>query len=163
MSTCDFINVGSLQPLEIMTMYVAAACHDYEHGGLNNVYLINSRDPLAIRYNDKSPLENHHVSQTFLILKEQEGKFNFINNLSSDDKKKFRDRMISMILATDMQHHFADLAKLKGRLAAEFDPVEKDKALCMETILHGADVSNPIKPFKLYEQWAGRVLDEFWD
>lgn len=30
MSTCDFINVGNLTPLEICTMYVAAACHDYE-------------------------------------------------------------------------------------------------------------------------------------
>lgn len=26
--------------------------------------------------------------------------------------------MISMILATDMQNHFTDIAKLKGRLAA---------------------------------------------
>jgi len=43
------------------------------------------------------------------------------------------------------------MTKLKGRLAAEFDPKEKDKALCMETILHASDVSNPIKPFKIYE------------
>jgi len=71
--------------------------------------------------------------------------------------------MISMILATDMQNHFTDIAKLKGRLAAEFDPKEKDKVLCMEAILHAADVSNPIKPFKIYEKWATRVLNEFWD
>lgn len=33
----------------------------------------------------------------------------------------------------------------------------------MEAILHAADVSNPIKPFKIYEKWATRVLNEFWD
>lgn len=33
----------------------------------------------------------------------------------------------------------------------------------METILHAADVSNPIKPFQLYDLWATRVLNEFWD
>lgn len=37
--------------------------------GLNNIYLVNSRDPLAIRYNDKSPLENMHVSSLFTLLK----------------------------------------------------------------------------------------------
>lgn len=43
-------------------------------------------------------------------------------NFSNDDFKRLRERMISMILATDMQNHFTDQAKLKGRLAAEFDP-----------------------------------------
>ena len=37
---------------------------------------------------------------------------------SKDDAKKFRERMISMILSTDMSVHFADLAKLKGRLTS---------------------------------------------
>ena len=29
--------------------------------------------------------------------------------------------------------------------------------------MHGADISNPFKPFALYELWAKRVLDEFWN
>ena len=31
----------------------AAIVHDFEHVGLNNDYLVNSGDPLALRYNDK--------------------------------------------------------------------------------------------------------------
>jgi hypothetical protein len=40
---------------------------------------------------------------------------------------------------------------------------EKDKNLCMEILIHAADVSNPAKPFNLYSQWAERVLEEFWN
>ena len=80
--------------------------------------------------------------------------------------------MINMILATDMSVHFADLAKLKGRLSSEgknsyksleFDAKDKDKALCLDSILHAADISNPFKPFQLYEPWALCVLNEFWN
>lgn len=68
-----------------------------------------------------------------------------------------------MILATDNSMHFADLAKLKGRLAsAEFDPSDKDKNLCMDSLLHAADISNPFKPFHIYDVWCKRVLEEFW-
>ena len=34
--------------------------------------------------------------------------------------------------------------------------------MCMDALLHAADVSNPIKPFKLYEGWVKVLFDEFW-
>ncbi len=42
--------------------YWAALVHDYEHGGLNNDFLIKTAHPLAITYSDQSPLEHHHVA-----------------------------------------------------------------------------------------------------
>ena len=48
-------------PLNIkMSTYWAALVHDFEHGGLNNDFLIKTANPLALLYNDQSPLENHH-------------------------------------------------------------------------------------------------------
>jgi cAMP-specific phosphodiesterase 4/calcium/calmodulin-dependent 3',5'-cyclic nucleotide phosphodiesterase len=49
------------------------------------------------------------------------------------------------------------------QLNTEFDPKDKDKVVCMESLLHAADVSNPFKPFSIYEKWTYRVLAEFWD
>ncbi len=49
MDTCLFLAVFS------------AAIHDYCHKGVNNDFLIKSRDPLAVLYNDRSPMENHHL------------------------------------------------------------------------------------------------------
>ena len=51
-----------------MSYILAAACHDVDHPGVNNIFLIESSDKLAIRYNDVSVLENHHVATSFDIL-----------------------------------------------------------------------------------------------
>lgn len=63
--------------IEVFSLIVAAACHDYKHPGVNNVYLTEMRDPIAIQYNGKmttsynpidiSVLENYHVAQTFAL------------------------------------------------------------------------------------------------
>lgn len=85
--------------------------------------------------------------------------------------------MIALVLCTDMSTHFSDLSKIKGRLATsgffflnnisfifnlDFDMKDKDKNTCMETLFHSSDISNPIKPFKIYFEWTNRVLKEFW-
>lgn len=51
--------------LEVMCCYIAAAGHDYKHPGYNNIYCINTRNDLAIFYNDLSVLENYHASTLF--------------------------------------------------------------------------------------------------
>jgi cAMP-specific phosphodiesterase 4 len=32
----------------------------------------------------------------------------------------------------------------------------------MDSILHAADISNPFKPFHIYDVWCKKVLEEFW-
>lgn len=53
LSKCKFINLANLTSLDIAAMLLAAAVHDYEHPGFNNMYLINIRDAYALRYNGK--------------------------------------------------------------------------------------------------------------
>jgi hypothetical protein len=69
-------------------MLIAAACHDHEHFGVNNVYLIETRHELAINHNDISVLENHHVASSFALL--QQEKYNILQNFDKGDYKKFR-------------------------------------------------------------------------
>ena len=52
--------------------YWAALVHDYEHGGLNNDFLIKTAHPLAITYSDQSPLEHHHVAAATRVFLEPE-------------------------------------------------------------------------------------------
>jgi hypothetical protein len=44
--------------------------HDFNHPGVTNDFLIATSDPLALRYNDRSPLENHHCAAAFAIASE---------------------------------------------------------------------------------------------
>ncbi|KAJ1568771.1 cAMP-specific 3',5'-cyclic phosphodiesterase 4D, partial [Nowakowskiella sp. JEL0078] len=46
--------------MELLGIYMAAAMHDFDHPGVPNQFLITTSDPRALRYNDKSVLENHH-------------------------------------------------------------------------------------------------------
>ena len=82
--------------------------HDYDHGGLTNDYLIASRHDLAILYNDRAPLENHHVAAAFHLLRRPE--YNFLAALSSVEQARFRKQVIELVLATDMKQHFSTLS-----------------------------------------------------
>ena len=71
---------GGLYPkytntLHLLAGYISAVVHDFEHGGVNNDFLIRSRDYFAIKYNDRSPLENHHISGSFFVMYHPECNF----------------------------------------------------------------------------------------
>lgn len=65
---------------------------------------------------DRSVLENHHISSSWSMAFSSES-LNIFINMNTDTYKKLRERIIGMVLATDMTFHFSDLAKLKGRLS----------------------------------------------
>ncbi|KAM4689973.1 high affinity cGMP-specific 3',5'-cyclic phosphodiesterase 9A-like, partial [Rhinophrynus dorsalis] len=59
---------GRLSPLDIVTLMVASLCHDLDHPGLSNAYQVNAKTDLAVRFKNKSPLENHHCEVTLHLL-----------------------------------------------------------------------------------------------
>ncbi|PNH00395.1 cGMP-inhibited 3',5'-cyclic phosphodiesterase B, partial [Tetrabaena socialis] len=79
--------------------------HDYGHPGLTNDFLIATNHPLAVRYNDRSPLENHHCAAAFAVLGRPE--LDVLAPLSPPERAAFRKQVLEMVLATDMKQHFA--------------------------------------------------------
>jgi 3'5'-cyclic nucleotide phosphodiesterase len=57
-----------LSDLNIMACFLSCLMADLGHPGVNNAYLIATKHAKAIRYNDKSVLENHHCAMTFKLL-----------------------------------------------------------------------------------------------
>lgn len=51
-------------------------------------YQINARTELAVRYNDISPLENHHCAVAFQIISQPE--YNIFSNVDQDQFKQIR-------------------------------------------------------------------------
>lgn len=157
----NWIATAKMDNIDICSMILAAACHDYEHPGYNNMYMINTKDTLALRYNDISVLENHHIASASSLLKLE--KYNIFAKLAPDDTIGIRKRMVHMVLATDMSKHFADLGTFKNRVTSEtFDPADKDKLLCMGVGIHLADISNPTKPWELTHKWTELLFEEFF-
>ena len=83
--------------------------HDHNHPGLTNDFLITTNDMLAIRYNDKSPLENHHTASCFGLMALQP-ELDALAPLSQTEKSGFRKQVIEMVMGTDMKQHFGIMA-----------------------------------------------------
>uniref|UniRef100_A0A8C5UKL9 Phosphodiesterase n=1 Tax=Microcebus murinus TaxID=30608 RepID=A0A8C5UKL9_MICMU len=146
-----------LNELEILAMVFAAAIHDYEHTGTTNNFHIQTRSDVAILYNDRSVLENHHVSAAYRLMQEEE--MNILVNLSKDDWRDLRNLVIEMVLSTDMSGHFQQIKNIRNSLQ---QPEGIDRAKTMSLILHAADISHPAKTWKLHYRWTMALMEEFF-
>mmetsp|Transcript_66923 Transcript_66923/g.139740 ORF Transcript_66923/g.139740 Transcript_66923/m.139740 type:complete len:501 (-) Transcript_66923:354-1856(-) len=177
-----------MTPLDHFSALAAACLHDVGHPGKNNLWHSKTMSPLAVRYNDRSILENMHVALAFETMQSDE-ECNWFAQLRSSDaaddhhaanlKQYVRKGLISMVLATDMAKHNTQVEQLK-RLAEEqkenpdadlrSDANQKTaqqnalerKLFLLETVVHGCDISNPAKQQPMMLGWTRRVLSEFW-
>jgi hypothetical protein len=165
-----------LTMLEQFAMLTASLGHDIGHVGLNNGFLTEAQHDLAIRYNDRSPLENMHCCELFGIL--AQSKVNIFACTSPEQYRDVRKNMIDAILHTDIQQHHGmvrDLEVLYEMHSKVFEAntngmiteqeieilaTNESRKLVLRVILHAADTSNPCKPWRIAHDWAHRILDE---
>ncbi|XP_015600255.1 uncharacterized protein LOC107270091 [Cephus cinctus] len=155
------INLPSkISDLEVFVLIVSCICHDLDHPGYNNIYQINARTELALRYNDISPLENHHCSVAFRILEAPE--CNILAFLDPMTYRTVREGIIRCILATDMARHNEILGQFTDAVP-EFDYTNKAHINLLSMILiKVADISNEARPMDVAEPWLDRLLQEFF-
>lgn len=155
----------------MLSLYVAAAIHDFDHPGVNNNFLIATGDKRAMFYNDKSVLENHHCAAAFQVLVSPAN--NFLGTLDRKTYKAVRASIVDMVLATDLAQHFDLLTRFKKKVrsvnkvitSGTFDPFGNadDQSILMQMLMKCADVSNPTKELSLYEKWIDRIMTEFYN
>ncbi|CAH8506880.1 unnamed protein product [Heterobilharzia americana] len=159
-----------------LTLIMSAICHDLDHPGFNNAYQINAGTVLAMRYNDQSPLENHHSAVAFDLLSHAE--VDPFAHLPFSVRQRIRKGMIRCILATDMSRHNEILDEFNrvvlGDLQAAWEidtntkkPVwvtnKTQKDLVMIIILKISDISNEARPLNVAGPWINRLLAEFFN
>merc|ERR1719245_803401 len=96
-----------MSDLEIFSLLMSAIIHDYNHTGTTNNFHIQSTSDLAIVYNDKSVLENHHVAAFFRTMVDNE--CNILQNMSQTEFQYVRTLLIDLVLGTDMTNHFTQI------------------------------------------------------
>lgn len=147
----------NMSKLEQTAAIVAALCHDVGHPGLTAPFLVAVEDPLAIRYNDNSPLENMHAAITFGTMQKEENSF---LTCSKEQYRIFRRIIITAILGTDNSMHGEIMLKLDG--FSEMDNALEKCMIKVSVALHAADVSNPAKDWVAYQKWTERLMEEFY-
>ena len=159
-----------LQERDVFAVLTAALCHDLDHPGTTNDFQKASLAPLALLYNDRSILENHHAATAFKIMQSDEN--NILDGCGRDDFAYIRKLIIELILKTDMANHF-DMVK-KMQIVADSDSCDDVKGAQFQRdndahrlevaglVVHCADLSNPVYPtFDMTQQWCFRVCEEF--
>ncbi|KAI1229530.1 hypothetical protein IHE44_0014700 [Lamprotornis superbus] len=116
-----------------------------------------ARSDTAILYNDRSVLENHHISAVFRLMQDEE--LNIFVNLTKDEFAELRALVIDMVLATDMSCHFQQVKSMKTALQ-QLERLDKSKVLSL--LLHAADISHPTKQWAVHSRWTKALMEEFF-
>jgi 3',5'-cyclic-nucleotide phosphodiesterase len=149
-----------LSPFEKLALVVSAAVHDLNHPGQNNAFQVATKSPLAITYNDRSVLENFHVSFAFSMLK---GNLDFLGAFGEKLQREMRKLVILLVLATDMAEHLNILSLFNMKIKNGFDDSNvNDRYLLLSILLKMADIGNIMRPSKLYLQWTAMLEEEFF-
>jgi len=153
---------GFFTEVDLLVVLLAAAIHDVGHIAVNNDFLVKTRHELAIRYNDRSPLENFHVAFAFEMMKEK-GIALLDHNLPSPPVASLRSRIIEMVLATDMARHKQLLEGMAAELEGQANIQDIDKLALEKLLVHVADIGHPLRPHRMHSQWSLRVTQEFFE
>ncbi|XP_041484110.1 probable 3',5'-cyclic phosphodiesterase pde-5 isoform X2 [Lytechinus variegatus] len=163
-SVYTMIKTGNGQvfnPLEALALFVACLCHDLDHRGKNNAFMVNTASPLASVYST-STMEHHHFNMTITIL--QNDGHNIFKHLSSEEYKQVLGDIRHAILATDLALFFPNKAKLKKIVEEKkfsWDNQEH-RSLCRAIAMTACDLVAVVKPFDLQQKVALEIFEEFY-
>ncbi|KAK9826226.1 hypothetical protein WJX74_001194 [Apatococcus lobatus] len=180
------IQSGILDEPMQLSCYMAAICHDYAHPGLTNDFLIKTRHKTAVTYNDISPLENMHVSSSFMVAYTTPGA-DFAEPMSAVVRSMGRASVIELILGTDMKKHFSTLSRFQAianpKAASFFSDAEcprqhsncpafepgylsnlaaDQKLLVAQVALKAADIAHLAAPLGIHQRWTTQLTEEFF-
>merc|ERR1712178_610963 len=141
---------------------------------MGNLFLEETSHEVALRYNDRSPLENMHCATMFVLMQTHPDAHIF-EILSHKQWKDARRVCIEVILHTDNAKHFEMVTEMSMMYAANCDIWERPQAfphaeqidvlqdeanrkIVLNALMHGADISNPSKPWKICVLWADLVI-----
>jgi len=141
---------------------LAAGIHDYDHPGLNNNFHSRTGEYLAILYNDRSVLENHHCACIFEMM--QQPQYDILASFDEEQKKDIRETVVEMLLGTDMGNHAKIFSGFRRRLqeATDWHTRKDDVRLALTMAIKMADISNCGRPTDIYLRWAENIAAEFY-
>lgn len=153
---------------ELFGIFISSLVHDIDHPGHMNNYEINSKSHLALKYNDKSILENHHCSLAFSIMNSKN--IQLFKNFTLSEYKMIREIIIESILSTDIFYHSNLIIELETKFKYDYilDSDNKtnwnkfnDKILFSKIITHVSDLSNQLRPFDILFEGSLNIRKEF--
>ena len=166
-------------------MLLAAYAHDVLHPGMNNMFYVNTKAPVALKYDNKSVLELQSIDFAMPMVEKL--------NIFEENSEAY-NLIVDCIKWTDMSLHKDLVGKIEafhGKFLATLNEVRTEKGMeakecgiCQEDVdkgidlggrftseerslfasfmMHCADISNCAKGWSVTERWAVCIMNEFW-
>ncbi|XP_066144330.1 probable 3',5'-cyclic phosphodiesterase pde-5 isoform X3 [Euwallacea fornicatus] len=152
---------GCFKTNEGLALLTGALCHDLDHRGKNNKFMLDTESPLAAIYST-STMEHHHFNQTVTIL-QQEG-HNIFNKLPHNDYKQVLGLLKHCILATDLAMFFPNKARLMKIVEeGSFSWSNNEHRMLLQAItMTGSDLSASAKPWEVQVETVRVIFEEFY-
>lgn len=154
-----------LDPLLLMGFMLASLGHDIDHPGYSNNFLIQTKDPIAILFHNRSVLENSHSAAIALMLSYRPDS-DICENLTEEEKKFMIEAIVDFVLATDMFLHdvvLKEFASLDVLAEAKTGGLAKRTQLdVLRMVIKVADLGHVIQPFPQAKRWDDSLMEEFF-
>jgi class 3 adenylate cyclase len=164
----------SSDPLLQFAVVFSALIHDVDHTGLPNRQLVQSNDPLAIKYQNKSVAEQHSVRLAWKILMEdQNADFRRCIYHTEEEHERFRQLVINAVIATDIadkelqawrkrRWEKAFHEEMRGRSIQSQDKTSIDRkaTTVFAYIIQASDVAHTMQHWHIYQKWNRRLFNE---
>ncbi|EEB92122.1 hypothetical protein MPER_09418, partial [Moniliophthora perniciosa FA553] len=169
-SITDVVNPTSFDNGKLMTcvrrqdlfvIYIAAIGHDVAHAGLRNVFMKNAQAPLSLVFDNKSPLEQMHISLLLRVMRHH-GLGPLLDDPVDDSGQRTRKLLSETVLATDMSVHKTFMENFRSLLdrTQDFELCRRQLLIC-QAIIKCADISNPYRPYHVAKHWAEALMGEW--
>ena len=166
----------SADPLAQFVVVFSSLVHDVEHQGVPNAILVKEKDPLAIKYEDRSVAEKRSINIAWDIL--MEDRFSTLRSLifvNSDEMRRFKQLLLNTVLATDIADK--ERSKLgRARWQRAFHPEDMEEGaeeeldevsmrslkatLTFEQIMQASDVAHTMQHWQTFLKWNRRLYTE---
>lgn len=155
-----------LQDWEVLSLIIAAACHDVGHQGVTNEYHGRVQTEWSQTYGQygSSVNEQAHAMITVSLMEKESN--DFLHAFDPGVKQRIIEYVEKMILQTDITGHVDVCEKFsqacsRGLACGGMDMWSpEDRMQALSGLLHFADISNPGRPWHLCKRWSIRIHDE---
>lgn len=146
-----------------MSLYFGALVAHCGHPGFTNEFLVKTRHPRALRYNDQSVIQNHTMAYISQHLRDPDS--DFAVNWEASQVERFRTQLIRMVLKLDIQRHFQELGDLNTKLSSDThfpQDTSADRAALGTFALRAADLCWAARPSATFQRWCERKTEELF-
>jgi cAMP-specific phosphodiesterase 4 len=145
------------------SLFISAAIHDFEHPGVSNAFLINTKNPLAVLYNDTAVCESMHVARAFEVMQEPGGRCNILQGISEKMYRKVRQCIIDTVMVTDLSKHIDFTARLRTITATgKSEGAFADQGLLLQIAIKCSDIGHCSKARPLHLKWTKLIVEEMF-